>query len=65
VKNTKKTLTSGGDYDKISANNTLIEWVLKDIGAEDDFTGQINVEINVVDGEVKDFKIGHMRRVIV
>ena len=61
----KKTLDKGDNFAKISKNNALIEWVMFHIKAENDFTGQITIEINVVDGVIKDFKTGHMRREVV
>ena len=63
--NSKKGLTNADVCSKVSKNNVLVEWVLDYVGNDKTFTGQINVEINVVDGDVKDFKTGHMRREVV
>lgn len=63
--NSKKTLTNDDICSKVAKNNALIEWALFYIGADNEFTGQINIEINVADGKVKDFKTGHMRRDVV
>ena len=58
-------MTKPDEFAKIQKNNALIEWVLVYIGAENEFTGQINIEINVVDGEVKDFYVSPRTREIV
>lgn len=63
--NSKKSLTKDDTYNRIVKNNALVEWILDYVGNDKTFTGQINVEINVADGVVKDFKIGHMRREVV
>ena len=63
--NSKKDLTNTDICGRVAKNNVLIEWVLDYIGNDKTFTGQINIEINVVDGQVKEFKAGHMRREVV
>lgn len=64
-KNHKKELTGGDEFVKIQKNNTLIEWVFDYIGMDNAFTGQINIEINLTDGEVKDFFISQRKREVV
>lgn len=61
----KKDLTNADLCNRVAKNNALIEWVLDYIGCDKNFTGQINIEINVADGQVRDFKTGHMRREVV
>jgi len=61
----KKDLTKRTEYVKISKNNALIEWVLVYLGEKEGFTGKITIEINVIDGDVKDFKTGLFRRELI
>jgi hypothetical protein len=63
--NSKKSLTNPDLCGRVAKNNALIEWVNDYIGVDNAFTGKITIEINVVDGTVKDFKAGHMRREVV
>lgn len=61
----EKRLTNGGETINIEKNGTLIGWAKEYVKADNEFTGQIIVEINFKTGEVQDLFVNVRRREIV